>query len=131
MRPDATERTIQAMRNLIKLFGFILFLGAIVFPVSAFASSNSGAGISGEGASPISGWTVSNISYQIADNSSLVNGVTFDLDAPAKNVSVKLNSQVNQFTSCTNISMYHWQCSFGEGVQVSSMDEFRVIAVGN
>ncbi len=25
----------------------------------------------------------------------------------------------------------HWQCNFQAGVQVSSMDEFRVIAVGN
>lgn len=119
------------MSNLIKLFAFLFFLGAVLFPISAFASSNTGAGTSGEGAAPISGWTVSNMSYQVASNSSLVNGVTFDLDAPAKNVSVKLNSQSNAFTACANVGANHWQCNFQAGVQVSSMDEFRVIAVGN
>jgi hypothetical protein len=119
------------MRNLIKLFAFVLFLGAILFPMSAFASSNTGAEISGEGAAPISGWTVSNIGYQLMDNSSLVNSVTFDLDAPATNVSVKLSSQTDAFTACANIAAYHWQCNFQAGVQVSGMDEFRVIAVGN
>lgn len=119
------------MSNLIKLFALFLFLGAIIFPISAFASSHSGMGISGEGAAPISGWTVSNISYQVADSSALVNSVTFDLDAPARNVSVKLNSQANTFTPCTNTGAYHWQCSFQIGVQVSDMDEFRIIAVGN
>ena len=119
------------MSNLIKLFAFLIFLGAILFPISAFASSNTGGGISGEGAAPISGWTVSNISYQLVNNSSMVNGVTFDLDAPAKDVSVRLNSQSNAFTACANVGANHWQCNFQAGVQVSSMDEFRVIAVGN
>lgn len=119
------------MSYLIKLFAFLLFLGAVLFPISAFASSNTGVGISGEGAAPISGWTVSNISYQMASNSALVNGVTFDLDARAKDVSVRLNSQSNAFTACANVGANRWQCNFQTGVQISSMDEFRVIAVGN
>jgi hypothetical protein len=119
------------MRNLSKLTAFILFLGAVVFPVSAFASSNSGVEALGEGAAPISGWVVSDISYQLSDNPSFVRSVTFDLDAPAKNVSVKLNSGTNEFAACMNISRYHWQCSFHAGIQVSSMDEFRLVAVDN
>jgi hypothetical protein len=118
------------MRNLVKLFAFLLFLGAVLFPVSAFASSNSGAEISGEGTAPISGWTVSNIHYQLSDNPSFVAGVAFDLDSPAGRVSVKLVSSETEFSNCTNPGGNHWECRV-QGVGVASMDEFRVIAVGN
>jgi len=118
------------MRNLIKLFAFLLFLGAILFPVTAFASSSSGAEISGEGAAAISGWTISNIHYELSDDPSFVNDVAFDLDAPAARVSVKLISSETEFYQCTNPGAHHWVCRV-QGVKVSSMDEFRVIAVGD
>ena len=117
------------MRNLIKLFAFTLFLGAVLFPVAAFASSSSGAGITGEGAVPISGWAVSNVDYQLSDTAR-VSSVSFDLDAPAQKVLVKLKSDSTDFTTCTNVGGFHWQCNFAAGVSPSSMDEFRVIAVG-
>ena len=119
------------MRNLIKLFTFIIFVGAVLFPLYAFASSDSEAEISGEGTGTISGWTTSNVQYQLSNDPSLVKSVSFDLDAPAGTVSVKLSSQSAVFTSCTNVSAYHWQCDFSAGVSLASMDELRVIAVGN
>lgn len=118
------------MRNLITLFAFVLFLGAILFPVSAFASSNSGAEISGEGAAQISGWTVSNIQYELSADSSYATGVAFNLDAPAGRVAVKLISSETEFSNCTNPGGYHWECRI-QGLKLSSMDEFRVIAVGD
>lgn len=118
------------MRNLIKLFAFVLFLTSILFPIAAFASSTSGPGISGEGAVPISGWVISNVDYQLSDTAQ-VSSVSFELDAPAKKAMVKLNSNSSEFTACTNVGAFRWQCSFPAGVEVSSMDEFRVIAVGN
>jgi hypothetical protein len=118
------------MRSLITLFAVLLFLGAILFPVSAFASTNSGAEISGEGAAPISGWTVSNIHYELAADPSFVSGVEFDLDAPASRVAVKLIADETTFSDCTNYGGYHWECRV-QGVKVASMDEFRVIAVGD
>lgn len=119
------------MRITIKLFAFSLLLGIIVFPISAFAASNAGPNVAGEAAVPISGWAIANLDYQTADDPSLVTSVTFDLDAPADKVSVKLESQATEFAACTNVGGYHWQCNFQAGVKVSSMDEFRVIAVGN
>lgn len=119
------------MKNLVKLFAFALFLGLVVFPVSAFASSNSGPSMAGEAAVAISGWTISNLDYQYSDDPSLLTGVAFDLDAPAEQVSVKLNSTSTEFSTCTNIGGFHWQCNFSAGVKFSSMDEFRVIAVGD
>ena len=119
------------MRNLIKLFAVTLLGGMIIFPIYAFAFSNSEAEESGEGAGTISGWTTSNVQYQLSSDPSLVKSVNFDLDAPAGTVSVQLSSQSAVFTSCTNVSAYHWQCDFSAGVSLASMDELRVIAVGN
>ena len=118
------------MRNLIKLLAFTLFLGAILFPISAFAASNAGAKLTGEGAVPISGWEISNVNYQLTDTA-LVYSVTFDLDAPAAQVMVKLNSSSTEFTACSNVGGLHWSCNFAAGVKPSDMNEFRVIAVGN
>ncbi|SRR6266498_1310834 len=119
------------MRSLIKLFTFIVFIGTAVFPVYAFASSSSGLKASGEGAGAISGWTTSNINYQLSSDPSLVKSVSFDLDAPANIVSIKLTSSSTAYTNCTNVNVYHWQCDFPAGVSLSSMDEFHVIAIGN
>lgn len=119
------------MKNLVRLFAFALFLGLVIFPISAFASSRSGPDLAGEAAVPISGWAISNLDYHMSTNPSLVESVTFDLDAPAEHVSVKLNSASQEFTACTNTGAYHWQCNFRAGVEISSMNEFRVIAVGD
>ncbi len=119
------------MPNLIKLFVFSMFIGAILFPIYAFASSSSGEKASGEGAATIDGWTTSNIHYELASDPSLVQSVSFDLDAPAGRVSVKLSSQSTAYANCTNVNAYHWQCDFPSGVSLASMDELRVIAAGN
>ena len=119
------------MKNLIKLSAFIALLGLVIFPTYAFASSNPAPKIAGEGAGAISGWTVSEIKYQLSSDPSLVSGVRFDLDKAAGTVSVKLNSGSTTYTSCANINGNHWQCDFPAGVQLTAMNEFRVIAVGN
>lgn len=119
------------MGSPIKLFAFVIFVGAAIFPIYAFASSNSEPGTFGESTGTISGWTVSNIDYQLSDNPSFVKSVNFDLDAPARTVSVKLDTKSNVYANCTNVSTYHWQCDFPAGVRLSSMDEFRMVAVGN
>ncbi len=119
------------MRSLIKLFTFVIFIGTAIFPIYAFASSNSELKASGEGASPIGGWTASNVHYQLAENPSFVKSVSFDLDGSANRVSVKLNSNNAAYANCININVYHWQCEFSAGVHISDMNEFHVIAVGN
>jgi len=119
------------MKNLIKLFAFIAFLGLVVFPAYGFASSNSGPKVSGEGVGAISGWTVSEMKYQLSSDPSLASGVSFDLDSAAGTVSVKLNSNSMAYTSCTNTGGYHWQCDFPAGISLVSLDELRVIAVSS
>lgn len=119
------------MKNLIKLFAFVAFLGLVIFPVYGFASSNSGPKASGEGVGAISGWTVSEMKYQLSSDPSLVSGVSFDLDAAAGRVSVKLSSSSTAYSNCTNTGGYHWQCDFPAGISLASLDELRVIAVGD
>ena len=118
------------MKFLIMLLASVLFLGAIIFPISAFASSNSGPAASGEGVATISGWVVSNMQYQFSQDPSLVSGVSFDLNGPADTVAVKLRADDTSFTSCTSVYGYHWQCSVSN-LRLADLDEFRVIAVGN
>ena len=122
---------MSAMKNLIKLFAFIAFLGLAIFPAYGFASSNSGPKASGEGVGVISGWTVSEIKYQLSSDSALVSGVSFELDGAAGTVSVKLNSSSTQYTNCINTNGYHWQCDFPAGIGLADMDELQVIAVGD
>ncbi len=119
------------MKTVIKLFTFVILIGAVLFPIYAFASSQSEAKVSGEGAGTISGWTTSNIHYQLSDDPAFVKSVGFDLDAPAGTVSVKLSSQSTVYANCTNLNAYHWQCDFPSGVSLTSLDELRVIAAGN
>jgi len=119
------------MKSLFKLYVTCIVIGIVAFPVYAFASSNSGPAASGEGASTISGWVVSNLSYQLANDPSFVSGVSFDLDGTAGTVSVKLNSSGASYTACTNTYEYHWQCDLSSGMRLSDMSEFRVIAAGN
>jgi hypothetical protein len=118
------------MRNLVKLFVSALFLGIAMFSISAYASSSSGADAFGESAASVGGWTISNLEYQFSNDPSMVSDVTFDLDGPADQVSVKLISQAQDFAECSNVGGFHWQCAFPGGIRLASMDEFRVIAVG-
>jgi hypothetical protein len=119
------------MKNLIKLFAFIVFLGLVIFPAYGFASSNSGTRASGEGVGSISGWAISEIKYQLSSPSSQVKGVSFNLDATASTVSVKLNSSSTAYTNCANTGGYHWQCDFPAGISLVDLNELRVIATGN
>jgi hypothetical protein len=119
------------MKNLIKLFLYTSFIGAAVFPIYAFAAVDSGSEIAGEGTGTISGWTISDIHYQLGNDPSLVNGVSFDLDAPASSVSISMSSTSTVYTSCTHVHGYRWQCDLVLAIPVSSLDEVRVVAVGN
>jgi hypothetical protein len=119
------------MKSLIKLFVFVVFFSSIATSVFAFASSRSGPHLSGEGVAEIHGWVISNVSYELAEEPIYIDSVGFDLNAAANRVSVKIDSRSTAFTSCLNTNGYHWQCAFPAGTRVSSMDEFRVVAVGN
>ena len=117
--------------NTIFRFQFLILIAvAVSFTTFAFASSQTGQPVGGEGVSAISGWTVSNVQYHQADNSSNLTGVEFDLDGSADVVKVSLNSSNPVFFSCDHTVDYRWVCAINSSVSLSDVDELRVIATG-
>jgi hypothetical protein len=113
------------------LFRFLLLgicAGIIMFPIHALASSRTGAPMGGEGAGLISGWEISNIEYQPSSDPSRIVGVSFDLNSPAKMAAVKLVSADTAYFQCVNYQSYRWQCDLAAGIDLSRMDELRVVA---
>jgi len=82
----------------------------------------------GEGASPISGYVVTNVKYRPAIDPSKIDLVEFDLDEPAMMVKIKLVSTDAEFHACINVGARLWRCELNPAVSVSSIDELRVIA---
>jgi len=103
------------------------FVAIIACTIYAYASSAIQTR-QGEGAGQISGYVVTNVKYHPASDPSKIDIVEFDLDGPALVVKVKLVSADLEFHSCINASVYHWRCDLNPAVNISSMDELRVIA---
>ena len=82
----------------------------------------------GEGAGRISGYVVTHVRYHPASNPSKIDVVEFDLDGPATAVKIELIAADSVFHSCTHASENHWRCLVDPAVNISSMDELRVIA---
>ncbi|HKI53122.1 MAG TPA: hypothetical protein VJ987_03280 [Anaerolineales bacterium] len=119
---------------MLKIFRFqmiILFAAVIFYAVFAFASTETGIPSGGEGVNIISGWTVSNIQYRLADGSANVSAVEFDLDGLADVVRVGFGSFDDSYFSCVDSNARHWVCSIYPRVKVSELNELRVVATGN
>lgn len=96
------------MRRLIRLQMIALFLVVAFYSIYAFAAPEThGSQAGGERISPISGWTVSNMHYQLGQDPSKISAVEFDLESAAAQVQVSLNSSGAAFYSCQNISGTH------------------------
>lgn len=108
---------------------FIVVLVVLVFATAAFAFAASNtvpASYAGEGASVTSGYTVSNVVYNLnATTPSNIDSVTFSLNAAATNVKVRLVTTGSYF-NCTNAG-FNWSCTT-TGATVAAADEFRVVA---
>ncbi len=93
----------------------------------AFAASNTvPASFAGDGSSTISGYTVTNVHYVLADNPANIGSVTFTLSSPASDVRISLDG--TNFVTCANSSGSDWSCSV-TGITVLSAANLRVIAV--
>jgi len=120
------------MNKLIRIQIIALFFVIGFYAVYAFASSETnGFQTGGEGSSPISGWTISNVHYQLGQDPSKIAAVEFDLDSPATVVQVSLSSTRALFFRCENVSGTHWLCNTGSQISMADANEFRVIATGN
>jgi len=110
---------------------FVLVLVVLVFATAAFAfaaaNTMPASTYAGEGSSVTSGYTVSNVVYNLnAATPSNIDNVTFALNAAATNVKIRLVTTGSYFT-CTNTAGFNWSCTTA-GVTVAAADEFRVVA---
>jgi hypothetical protein len=113
-----------------KMFVSILMVLALATAAFAFAATNTvPASYAGEGASTTSGYTVTNVVYNLnATTASNIDSVSFTLNAAAGTVKIRLVT-TGSFYSCTNPSGFNWTCNTtSPQATVSAADELRVVA---
>ena len=117
------------MTRILKPMIFLtLLLFVAVYSVSAQASYDTWeAPLRGEGAAVISGYTITNLQFKLAQDPGLLDGVEFDLDAPADQVQVSFDSAPGRTFSCENEDGTHWVCVLDqvfirevEGIHISA-----------
>jgi hypothetical protein len=111
---------------------FVLVLMVLIFATAAFAFAATNtipASYAGEGASTTSGYTVTNVAYNLnATTASNIDSVTFTLNAAAGTVKVRLVT-TGSYYSCTNTAGLNWSCNTtSPQATVATADELRVIA---
>jgi len=108
----------------------VVVLFVTVYSVSAQASSGvQGYPTRGEGAGSISGYAVSGLHYQLAQDPTLIGSVEFDLDAPARQVVVGFDPTPGRSFSCWNEAGYHWVCELDQ-IHLREVEGIRVSASG-
>jgi hypothetical protein len=103
---------------------------AMAFAAYAFTATNTVPGSSaGDGSGAISGYTISNIQYQLeAANPANIDSVSLTTSANAGTVRVKVVAASTTYTACTG-GPTNWSCDFSTNPTVVSADQLRVIAV--
>ena len=110
----------------------VVALVVLVFASAAYAFAANNivpSSYAGEGAGTVSGYTVTNLVYNLnAGNPSNIDSVSFHLNAAATNVQVRLATTGAFYptTACSNTGL-DWTCTTA-GATVAAADEFRVIA---
>ncbi len=114
-------------RNLALLALFVLLVGAIY----GFAASNTvPASKAGDGEGGVSGYTVTNVKYNLGTDPSTISSVEFDLDAAATTVKIQLDDdEDSDWYNCSVSTTNHATCSVGGAVTVLAVDNLRVVAV--
>lgn len=113
----------------VQFFFMLAFIA--IYSTYAHASSNTRPVGGGEGVGTISGWNVSNVHYELAQASSSITVVEFDLDGPAGTVMVGFDGSDAGNFECRNNTVTHWVCNLSRNVGVSEVNGLRVIATSN
>jgi hypothetical protein len=83
----------------------------------------------GSGSGSISGYTVSNVQYQLdATSPANIDGVTFTLDAAATVAKAKVVASATTYTNCTIAGGVNVTCDLSPNVAVTAADQLSVIA---
>jgi hypothetical protein len=109
----------------------IAFLTIVIASATyAFASSSSFPTARGEGAGAVSGYSVSNVTYQFNADPTRIDSVSFLLDGQATSVKVKLSDTATTWYACTAQAGNAWTCRT-DGALTQSAETLRVFASGN
>jgi len=115
-------RIFQAM--LLAFIAVILASTGYAFAATNTVTPDTG----GDGATTVSGYTVTNVSYNLnASDPSRVDSTSFTLSANARTVSIKLSDAGSTWYSCTALNANDWSCNT-PGATTASIDQLRVIA---
>ena len=114
-----------------KMLVAVLIVLVFATTAFAFAASNTmpAATRAGEGTTTTSGYTVSNVAYNLnATTASNIDEVTFDLNAAAGTVKISLDGVT--YYDCSN-AVLSWSCDTTVGTQatVAGASELTVVAV--
>ena len=107
----------------------ILFVLIFATAAFAFAATNTvPVTRAGEGVSVTSGYTVTNVVYNLnATTPSNIDSVTFTLNAAASNVKIRVVT-TGSYYNCTSVGL-NWTCNTtAPQATVAAADELRVIA---
>lgn len=116
------------MYKLFRLQMIALFASIIFFATYAFASSDANNfPKSGESASQISGWNITNVHYQLSNDDYELSDIEFDLDGLASQVIIRFDSASDRAFSCYNVDNFHWSCKV-DGVELARINSLRVVA---
>jgi hypothetical protein len=116
------------MLRIIKAFCLALLAAVVCCAVSARAWDGS---VSpprrGEGMGAISGYTVSQLHYRLAEDPALLEAVSFVLDGPAGQALVSFSPGQGPAFPCRQAAALHWECPL-EGVAVREVTEIYLSA---
>ncbi len=108
------------------LFVLALSFAVISTATYAFASSNTlnSSDPAGYGAEDISGYVVTNVTYELGDDPSKIASTSFTLNAPAVKVQIQLSDVQTNWYNCINVSGNNWTCDT-EDNSLLSANELR------
>jgi len=113
------------------LFVFVLIFAAVSTATYVFASSITGnSSHAGEGSSAISGYIISNITYQQGSDPSQIASTSLTLNASAAKVQIKLSDIQTDWYDCVNVGGNNWTCNTNNHT-ILSANNLQVIALGN
>jgi len=120
------------MSRSFKIVLTVLVVVVIAVSAYAFAAANTVPDTSaGAGAGAISGYTVSDVVYNLnATDPQNLDSVDFTLSAAATTVKIKLETAGSTWYTCTNTTGNDWSCTTTDAT-VASMDQLNVVATSN
>lgn len=123
-------RNLRSGRRLAALAVFaIVAVSAFGFAAANTMPTDTKAG---DGTSPITGYTVTNVSYTLdTADPATITAVSFTLDAAASTVAVTIGQDTDpaQSSTCSPAGGSNWTCgSFTTAPSVELADELRVVA---